>query len=309
MRPARAARLAAIALALGGAGCVRSLLGGHEGAPAPSFSPRVTNPVRADAKIAVLWIGHASVLVQIDDRFVLTDPIFSDSVGELEPRLQPPGLDVRHVPPLDAVLLSHQHMDHLDPASLRALAPRTRQILAPHGTLPYLPDSAVPVREMATWESWESDGTRVTAVPVRHVGGRYAIDQSWQPDGFTGYVIERHGLVVYFAGDTAYDRERFEATALHFPKIDLALIPIAPIEPRGFMRRTHVDPFEAVRAFLDLGASQMVPIHFGTFVQGLDAPDEAPRELARVARGAGLEDRIAILKVGEQRVILPREAQ
>jgi L-ascorbate metabolism protein UlaG (beta-lactamase superfamily) len=302
----RAALLALLALTFG-SGCVRAILGGKTtGEPAPSWAPRVTHLARDDARIAVLWIGHASVLVQIDDRFVLTDPVFSDSVGEVSPRLQPPGLDVAALPPIDVVLVSHQHMDHLDPSSLEAVAPRTRQILAPPGALTYLPDGPVPTRELATWESWEKDGLRVTAVPVRHVGGRYALDQTWQTSGFTGYVVEHDGLVVYFAGDTAYDRARFEATAARFPHIDLALMPIAPIEPRSFMRRTHVDPFEAVRAFLDLGAERMVPIHFDTFVQGLDAPGDAARELARVARGAGIEDRVAILRVGEPRVIVPR---
>jgi L-ascorbate metabolism protein UlaG (beta-lactamase superfamily) len=300
----RLAALAVVAALAGGAGC-RGLLGARSGEPATSWSPRVTRPVQRDARLAVLWIGHATVLVQIDDRFVLTDPVFSDSVGEVSPRLQPPGIDLRDLPPLDAVVISHQHMDHLDPSSLDALVPKTRQILAPPGTSTYLPDGPVPTRELSTWEAWEKDGLRITAVPVRHVGGRYALDQSWQTAGFTGYVIEHDGLVVYFAGDTAYDRERFEATAARFPHIDLALMPIAPIEPRGFMRRTHVDPFEAVRAFLDLGAEHMVPIHWGTFVQGLDAPGDAASELAWVARGAGIEDKVDVLRVGEPRVIVP----
>jgi L-ascorbate metabolism protein UlaG (beta-lactamase superfamily) len=276
---------------------------------APSWPERVTHPARDDARLSVLWIGHATVLVQIDDKFVLTDPVFAGSVGMLSARFQPPGLDPRDLPPLDAVLVSHVHMDHLSPSSLLRIADKTRQLLIPPGSLMYVPDAATPTRELGAWQTWEKDGLRITAVPVKHVGGRYGLDQLWMPAAFTGYVIEYHGLVVYFGGDTAYDHDRFVATAARFPKIDLALIPIAPIEPRDLMKHTHVDPFEAVRAFLDLGAKRMVPIHFDTFPNSGDEPGDAPRELERVKRGLHLgDDVIPILRVGEPRVLLGRAA-
>src|SRR5690606_26103988 len=96
-------------------------------------------------------------------------------------------------------------------------------------------------------------------------------------ESFTGYVIEHDGLKVYFGGDTAYDQRLFVETAARYPDIDVALLPIAPIEPRDFMRRTHLDPDEAVRAFIDLGAKRMVPIHYGTFINSTDAPGDALR--------------------------------
>ena len=124
---------------------------------------------------------------------------------------------------------------------------------------------------------------------------------------FTGYVIEYHGLSVYFGGDTAYQRDHFESTRQRFPSLDLALIPIAPMEPRAFMKDKHVDPIEAVQAFFDLGALRMMPIHFDTFVQSTDPKGAAPRVLRRVMAERGLsEDRAAILEVGEQRVLIRR---
>ena len=112
-------------------------------------------------------------------------------------------------------------------------------------------------------------------------------------------------MTVYFSGDTAYDGARFRSTAARFPTIDLALIAIAPIHPRGFMKEVHVDPGEAVQAFIDLGARTMVPIHFETLVNGFDAPGEARATLERVVHARGLDDRVRILPIGGQAVIVP----
>jgi N-acyl-phosphatidylethanolamine-hydrolysing phospholipase D len=266
---------------------------------------RIEHPRRDDARLAVLWIGHATALVQMDDKFVLTDPFFTSSVGQLSVRLQEAGLDPANLPPLDAVVVSHMHFDHLSLGSLDLIEHKTPRLLVPRGGTVYIPNYAFELRELATWASFEQGGLRVTAVPVKHVGFRYGLDAAWMTDSFTGYVFEYHGLTVYFAGDTAYDGDRFRATAAVFPHIDLALIPIAPIHPREFMEATHVDPLEAVRAFLDLGARTMVPIHYDTLVNGFDAPGEARTALQREMRARGLgEDRIRILPIGGQAVIV-----
>jgi L-ascorbate metabolism protein UlaG (beta-lactamase superfamily) len=144
------------------------------------------------------------------------------------------------------------------------------------------------------------------AVPVKHNGWRYGIDSAWMKTSYTGYVLEYHGLTVYFGGDTAYAQENFRATARAFRSIDLALLPVAPIHPREFMRNMHVDPDEAVRAFLDLGAKRMVPMHFDTLVNGADEPGEALAQLGKAARERGVEGRVDVLAIGEQRVIVAR---
>jgi L-ascorbate metabolism protein UlaG (beta-lactamase superfamily) len=187
------------------------------------------------------------------------------------------------------------------------IAHKTRQIVAPDGARPYIPDSMTPLAELAPWRSWRGeDGLTITAVPVKHVGWRYGADAGWMTS-FSGYVITYHGLTVYFGGDTAYDEASFTRTGERFPGIDLALLPIAPIHPRSFMQATHVDPFEAARAFLDLKAKRMVPIHFDTFVNSLDEPGEAPRTLARVRDALHMtDDEMPILAVGEQRVIVKK---
>ena len=107
---------------------------------------------------------------------------------------------------------------------------------------------------------------------------------------------------VYFGGDTGYGRG-FRETAARFPNIDLALLPIAPIEPRDFMCRVHLDPPEAVRAFLDLKARFLVPIHFDTFLNSDDEFGTAPRDLRRAVKAAGIEEKLVLLSAGEQRVL------
>lgn len=309
-------RALALALALSLCGCARvvGLLGMAARNVAAAVSPerrlphRITRPLRDDARLAALWVGHATVLLQMDDRVILTDPIFTASSGQISWRVVEPGLDVAHVPPLDVVLLSHLHFDHLSPPSLAMIEGRIGHLLAPAGGLAYVPDLAFPASDLATWERWDDRGMRVTAVPVAHSGWRYGAD-AWMEDCYTGYVLEYRGLTVYFGGDTAYVREHFVETARRFPRIDLAILPIAPIEPRRFIGRNHLDPAEALRAFEDLGAARMLPIHFDTFVNSEDAVGEAPAALRRAMRERGVGDeRVALLEIGEQRVLIPRPA-
>jgi L-ascorbate metabolism protein UlaG (beta-lactamase superfamily) len=300
----------ASALAVSGAsGCMASRAVGR--AVSSLFdSPRkvehkVQDPVRKDARLAVLWVGHATALVQIDDKFILTDPVFTSTVGQVSKRLVEPGIDVERLPNLDAVLVSHLHFDHLSLGTLDEIQSKVRQLLMPAGGVAYLTDFGFPATELRTWQFWEKDGLRVTAVPVDHSGYRYGLDAQWMTHSFTGYVIEYHGLKVYFGGDTAYDAKRFLETSQRFPGIDVALLPIAPIEPRDFMRTKHMDPPEAVQAFLDLGARWMVPIHYDTFVNSTDNPGDARRSLDEAVKKTRLGERKVVpLAIGEQRVFV-----
>jgi L-ascorbate metabolism protein UlaG (beta-lactamase superfamily) len=308
------ARLACLALAGTASGCAIGGMAGRNAAtlfssPAP-VPDRITRPRRDDARLAVLWVGHATALVQLDDKFVLTDPLLTDTVGQLTHRLQEPGIDPANLPPLDAVIVSHMHFDHLSPGSLEMIEAKVRRLFVPQGGLVYVPNFAFDARELPTWTSFEEGGLRITAVPVKHVGYRYGVDAAWMTRSFTGYVLEYHGLVVYFGGDTAYDGARFRATAARFPHIDLALLPIAPIHPREMMESLHEDPGEAVQAFLDLGARTMVPIHFDTLINGFDQPGEARAALERAMKERGLgEDRVKILPIGGQAVVVPRQSR
>jgi N-acyl-phosphatidylethanolamine-hydrolysing phospholipase D len=310
-----AARFFALALAcgvLGGVlgGCFVVRAGGRSMASLVASPRKVTklkDPIDKDARLAVLWIGHATALVQIDDKVILTDPVFTSSVGQASKRLVEPGLDPEDLPPVDAVLISHMHFDHLSLGSLGAIEKKVRMLLMPPKGVTYLTDFDFPAVELRPWQAWEKDGLRVTAAPVDHVGFRYGIDDAWMAGAFTGYVIEYHGIKVYFGGDTAYDQKLFVDTADRFPGIDLALLPIGPIEPRDFMRRLHMDPAEALQAFFDLGAKRMVPIHYDTFVNSTDEPGDALRglEAAKKKWSIGFRE-VAPLAIGERRVFVKK---
>lgn len=304
--------LSFVTASLAAPGCTASkamgrAVGSFFDAPKPVNKER--HPARPDARLAVVWVGHATALVQIGDKVVLTDPVFTSTVGQLSRRLVEPGIDPEDLPPVDAVVVSHMHFDHLSLGSLEKIEGKVRTLLLPTGGTAYLTDFGFPVVELRPFQSWEKDGLRVTAVPVTHVGWRYGLDAAWADRSFTGYVIEHDGVKVYFGGDTGYDQKIFVETALRFPDIDLALLPIAPIEPRELMRRTHLDPFEAVQAFVDLKARWMVPIHYDTFVNSFDPPGAALREMEKAKRRWKLEEgrEIAVLPVGQRRVLIPKE--
>lgn len=265
---------------------------------------KIENPVRSDARLAVLWVGHSTVLIQIDDRFILTDPVFTRSVGVFSPRLVEPGILPEHLPPKMVVAVSHSHFDHLSYDSLETLAAKIELLVLPAQALAYLPRYDFPAHGLGRWESSDAAGVRVTAVPVRHVGGRYRFDNALYPDAFTGYVFEYHGISVYFAGDTVFDARVFGATRSRFGALDLALLPICPAEP-STIRRAHMNPEQSLDAFELLGAKRMVPIHYDTFINSADrVGDCSLRLLSEMSARNVFEDRVTILKVGEQRVIV-----
>jgi L-ascorbate metabolism protein UlaG (beta-lactamase superfamily) len=307
------APLLALALAASTPGCTASAVLrndfaalGRRPAPAPRHAD---SPFRDDARLAVLWIGHASVLLQMDDKLILTDPVFTGTIGVFLRRLVEPGLTPEALPRADAVLISHVHADHLSIGSLAMIERKVGFLVVPQKGTACLPDFAFEVVELPTWSTFERGGLRVTAVPVKHTGFRWGIDQPWMDTSFTGYVIEYHGMTVYFGGDSAYVPELFRATRARFPSIDLAILPIAPIHPRPFLEAVHMDPREAILAFRDLGARWMVPIHFGTLPNDIDAPGEPLRLLGeeRAAQGVPAE-RVRVLEIGEQQVLVPRPA-
>jgi L-ascorbate metabolism protein UlaG (beta-lactamase superfamily) len=198
------------------------------------------------------------------------------------------------------------HFDHLSLGSLDMIEPKVKHLFVPKGGLVYIPNYSFSIDEVRTFQTFEAEGLRVTAVPVKHVGWRYGADVDWMKTSFTGWVLEYHGLTVYFGGDTAYVAENFAKTRARFPNIDVALLPIAPIHPREFMKHTHVDPIEAVQAFVDLGAKRMIPIHYDTFVNGGDEPGEPRRVLEETMQARGLTSgEVQILQIGEQRVLVP----
>ena len=305
----RALRLWPLLLSLTLPGCFawRALTRNLSAPPERKLSQKIVDPRRPEARLAALWVGHATVLVQLDDRFVLTDPVFVHTLAQASPRLVEPGLDPKRLPPLAAVVVSHMHFDHLSFGSLDLIEQRTPVVLVPPGVRGNMPRYSFEIRELESWASYEHDGLRITAVPVQHVGGRYGLDSAFEPRAFTGFVLEYRGLSVYFGGDTAYLPSAFRATQARFPNLSLALLPICPDAPRDFMQYTHLSPNQALDAFTLLGARQMIPIHFDTFINSDDARGACPNELRARMHARGLNDeQVSILAIGEQRVLIAK---
>jgi L-ascorbate metabolism protein UlaG (beta-lactamase superfamily) len=244
-------------------------------------------PARVDANLLrATFVNHSSVLLQQAGCNLLTDPIWSERASPVPwagpRRRRAPGIGWEDLPRLDAVLLSHNHYDHLDLPTLRRLAARGgAAFIVPLGVQRRLCAKGIrPVRELGWWESISLAGFTVHAVPALHFSGRGFFDRNrtlW-----CGYVIERQGAAVYFAGDTGFG-SHFAAIRERFGPPRLALLPIGAYEPRWFMSPVHMAPEQAIRAHQVLGARTSLAIHHGTFQLGDDGVD-TPARLLRTAR-------------------------
>lgn len=286
---------------------------GHPERAAPDV-PRAAAPLPLPAleagEASLTWIGHATYLVRIATAqaarpfSILTDPNYTGHLPGRIKRLVPPGIPFADLPPIDAVVVSHNHYDHLDKATMRRLARDHPEAAAfvPLGVGPFMRRRGVAtVHELDWWQSATHGPARITCVPVHHWSGRFGIDNNRTLWG--GWVIEAAGKRLYFGGDTAYGG-RFKETAARFGPFDVAMLPIGAYAPRWFMQGVHMDPDEAVAAAQDLRAQRLASMHWGTFVltqEPLLEPLERVRA-AWVASGRPRED-LWDLAVGETRVL------
>ena len=244
----------------------------------PAAAPRIT------------WLGHASFLVQLDGASLLVDPIFSRKIAGFIPRNVPAPLSPEGLPPIDAVLVSHSHYDHLDTPSVRAVGARTFSGLGMRRLLA--------CEELDWWQTAAvTDQVRVTFVPAQHWSRRRLSDTNRALWG--GFVVDGPSGTVYHSGDTAYFGG-FAEIGRKFPEIDAALLPIGAYDPPWFMEKQHMNPEQAVQAFLDLGARLFVAMHWGTFKLTDEALDEPPRRLrAEWARRSLPPEQLRIPAIGE----------
>ncbi len=285
------------------------LLGNKEQTPAPLadmdadelFVPAERGTAR------VTWLGHSTVLVQFPTLTLLTDPVWARRVGPFElggPKRQvPPPLALEDLPPIDAVIISHNHYDHLDPKALRFLQHQhAPSFLVPLGVDIHMPAGAnVAVFD---WNQFaEVHGVRIHCAPARHFSGRTLRDRNttlWASWFFEP--VAKDAPSVYYVGDSGY--------APHFAEIrerlgapDLVLMPIGAYRPRAMMRPVHVNPPEALQAFADLEARNLVPIHWGTYDLAEEPLNEPPEALVAEAEELGIADQIHVLAAGGQTVV------
>jgi L-ascorbate metabolism protein UlaG (beta-lactamase superfamily) len=279
---------------------VDALAGKNRKDPGGFVTPR-RDPDRAliDAGGAQLtWIGHASFLLTLGKKRVLVDPVFRTRLGPIA-RLAPPGIAIDALPPVDVVLVTHNHRDHLDPWSLGRLG-RAPHYIVPLGNGDLLKKiGAEQVTELDWWESKDLGAIEVTLVPARHWSMRYPWDRNDALWG--GYVIRSSDGTAYHSGDTAFF-DGFTEIGERLGPIDWAMLPIGAYEPRWFMSAQHVCPEEAVEAARMLEARHLVAMHWGTFRLTDEPIGEPPaRARAAFAEGGGAESDLWILDVGETR--------
>lgn len=268
------------------------------GKPAPQQN------VRTD-QIELYWIGHATVLIHLYDKWIITDPNFSMRTGGVVKRLSEPGIDINSIRPVDVIVVSHNHFDHLDAPSLKMLK-GSRHLFAPKSGFAYIPEGVARMEHRVTeGYSYEEDGLKITPVPVAHFGGRMLVDNIWDGDPYTGYVIEYKGFTVFFAGDTGYDDQKFRELKYYF-KIDVALIPVGPAggfgTGSGLGNAVHVNPYGALQIYRDTGARYMIPVHHSTFYR------RGGREMEMIIDSiaiSGRSDRMFLLAEGEGILITP----
>ena len=256
----------------------------------PEKSPRFvsdveqsTPPCRVDgSELRATLVNHSTVLVQQRGSNILADPIWSERASPLSwigpRRRRKPGLSWEDLPPIDVVLISHNHYDHLDLPTLRLLAARGEStFVVPAGVARLLRSKNIgPAQELDWGESASFPGFTIHCVPALHFSSRSILDRNvtlW-----CGYVIEYQERLVYFAGDTGFG-QHFAQIREKFGAPHLAFLPIGAYEPRWFMSPVHMDPDEAIRAHEILGAKTSIAIHHGTFQLGDDGIDTPQKKL------------------------------
>ncbi|MBI5615029.1 MAG: MBL fold metallo-hydrolase [Gammaproteobacteria bacterium] len=272
--------------------------------PDSSVAPDLGFILANRSEPALTWLGHSSFLVQCGGLNVLTDPMLSARASPfafLGPRrFLPPAIALADLPRIDAVLVSHDHYDHLDAASVRGLARQAGgppRYLVPLGLAAWFRRRGMTtVEEFDWWHGTTLDGVRFTLTPVQHWSARGLRDRNHSLWG--GWRIDAPGTSVFFAGDTGYSRD-FADIRDRLGPVDYALLPIGAYEPRWFMRVMHLDPDDAVQVHRDLEARTSFAMHWGTFKLTDEPLDEPPRRLARALAAAGVPaDRFRLVKCG-----------
>lgn len=253
------------------------------------------------------WINHSTILLQLGGLNILTDPIWSERASPVDflgpKRLAPPGIAFDDLPQIDAVVISHNHYDHLDAGTVDRLHARFGDALrfyVPLGLKPWFAERDIHnVSELDWWDEARLGELRLVLTPVQHWSQRTLWNRNETLWG--GWWLQAGGRRFFFAGDTGYSDD-FKAIRARLGEPDLAAIPVGTYEPRWFMGRHHVAPDEALRIHQDLGARQSFGIHWGTFELSDESLDQPPQDFlaARTAAGVAPES-FYLLRHGETR--------
>ncbi len=271
----------------------------------PHLKPDVAKLKSNRIDTTLTWIGHSTFLLQLGGYNILTDPHLAaraSPLGFVGPkRWVPPTLDFQELPHIDLVVVSHNHYDHLDAATVVRLNAQPRgapKFLVPLGLKAWFLNKGISnVLELDWWEVTDFHSITVTFTPVQHWSARTAWDRNQSLWG--GWRLDHPALSFFFAGDTGYSQD-FKDIRARLGPVDLAALPIGAYEPRWFMRASHVNPEEAVQIHLDLEAKRSVAMHWGTFILTDEPLDEPPHKLKEALHRLGVsEQNFRVMQHGE----------
>ena len=278
----------------------------------PDFPERIENDgvfLRENARHSeptITWIGHATLLVQTDHVTFLTDPIWSDTPSPIPffgpRRFVSPGIKIEDLPRIDFVVISHNHYDHLDLPTLKALAERdpSTRFLVPLGNADLLRNEGIKYVEEFDWgDSTEHGDVKIHCLPTQHWSKRGLTDD--RKALWSSWAIKGRQRSFYFGGDTGYFAGFSRIGEVHGP-FDLVAVPIGAYEPSAMMKESHMNPEEAIRAAIDLNAKSAIAIHYGTFDLSDEPLDEPPNRFLEAAAASALgTDNAWVFKIGETR--------
>ena len=248
-------------------------------------------------RTSITWVGHSTFLIQIAGTNILTDPVWARRMG-FQTRLTEPGIKIDDLPPIDVVLISHGHYDHLDFASIRQLKDSPEYFVPIGLGKTFVKKGYDLVHEANWWETFEYGDLSFHFVPAQHWTRRGIFDMNTSHWG--GWVIEnkRTSETIYFVGDTGYFRG-FKDVAEKF-NLNYVLMPIGAYEPEWFMASSHINPEDAVRAFLELDGDYFIPMHYGAYRLADDTgPEALGRLLAEWDRRMLAKEKLKALLLGE----------
>jgi N-acyl-phosphatidylethanolamine-hydrolysing phospholipase D len=261
------------------------------------------DPAALQHNPSVTWIGHATMLVRMDGVTFVTDPMFSERASPVSfagpERQVAPGVPLDALPPLDFATVSHDHYDHADLPSIKALAKRGVPFIVPIGLGDLIREAGGRVTELDWWQPTTVGPVQVYCVPSQHFSGRSLTDANRRL--WAGFVVVGSTRRFYHAGDTGYF-DGFRTIGERFGPIDLAALPIGAYDPAAIMKFVHMNPEEAIRAAIDLRATTAIAMHYGTFDLTDEPLDEPPRRFHAEATRQALDPVVAwTLDVGETR--------
>ena len=242
--------------------------------------------VKVELSHAAIWIGHSTFLINNGEINILIDPVFSERVSPFSfvgpKRMIPPAIKMNQLPKIDIVLISHNHYDHLDIASLSKLSNINNEtiFLVPEGDKKSLVNAGIKnTFEFKWWDNFQLNGTTFTFTPAKHWSARGLFDESRSLWG--GWHVGNDSLNLFHAGDTGYSDD-FKLIKKQLGKVDLALIPIGAYSPYWFEGYSHVTPDEAIQIAIDLEATKSIGMHWGTFILS-DEPILEPKEWLNIS--------------------------